>query len=694
MKVFGKELKIPTPIFFILAVILIVYFSPRESKVSYDESEGRPWRYGLVTAPFDFPIYKPDAQLEAERDSILKNYIPYYSLDKTRADKAIASFLSNAKEKHVESEYIFYIKRKIEEIYSRGLISAAEYDKHGNKNLKQLYLVDADNYAVIKNLSDLYTSKLAYEKIMKDLPHGLSSQVVQSLDLNDYLYDNVIYNSELSKKAKDDLLAKIPFAEGNVQAGQKIIDRGEIVTAKTVHILNSLQKKTEQNEGSATKQSLMIVGDIILITSFIFAFMTYLMFFRPREYNDRRNVIFMLLMIVIFCVLTGLFVKLEFNVYIIPFAIATIMVRTFIDSRTAMMTHLATILICSLMVPFPQEFLMLQIPIGFMCIFSLRDLSERSQLIKSSFFIFIAYIVLYIGITLVLSGDVKQINPLMFLYFAINFMFLMFVYLLVYMCERVFGFISGVSMIELSNTNKPLLQKLSEVAPGTFQHSMQVSNLAAAVAVRIGANAPLVRTGALYHDIGKMTNPAYFTENQAPGINPHASLTYKESAQIIIGHVAEGIKLAKKNNLPQQIIDFIATHHGTGIVKYFYNSYKNEHPDEDVDITDFSYPGPNPFSKETAILMMADTVEAASRSLKEYSEETISNLVDKLIDSQMNDGLLKNSPITFRDIDIAKGIFKDKLNTIYHARIAYPELSQEAKRNMSESQSEKNSENG
>lgn len=682
----NKKLKIPTPTFFIFAIILIAYFAPRETKVSYDESEGKPWRYGLVTAPVDFPIYKPEAQIEQEKDSILREYIPYYSLDKFRSERAITLFTNDAQAAEIPEGYIQYVQRKMKEIYQAGLIAAADYDKIEESTLQQLYLINGDNVASIRNINSFYTSKLAYEKLINDLPDNLQLYVIQSLNLNNYLYDNIILDSELSKKAKDELLMRVPFAEGNVLAGQKIIDRGEIVTAKTVHILNSLQKITEQKEGSTTRKSWMIVGDVILITALIMAFMTYLIFFRPREYYDRRNVVFMLMMVSVMCVLTGIFVKLGFNVYIIPYAMATVMVRTFIDSRTAMLTHLITAIICSLMVPFPQEFLLLQIPVGFMCIFSLKDLSERSQLIKSSFFILLTYASLYIGVTLALKGDIKQIDPLMFLYFGINFMFVMFAYLLVYMCEKVFGFISGVSMIELSNINKPLLQQLSEVAPGTFQHSMQVSNLAAAVATRIGANAPLVRTGALYHDIGKMINPAYFTENQIPGMNPHVGLSYKESARIIINHVPEGIKIARKYNLPQQIIDFIATHHGTGKVKYFYNSYKNEHPDELVDETEFSYPGPNPFTKETAILMMADTVEAASRSLKEYTEESISLLVNRLIDSQMHDGLLRNAPITFRDIEIAKNIFKEKLMTIYHSRIAYPELSKEAEQNIEDAE--------
>lgn len=688
MAILNKKLKIPVPILFILSAILIIYFSPRDTKVSYDDSEGRPWKYGLVTAPFDFPVYKSELQMERERDSIMKEYVPFYTMDNTRSDKAISLFMADAKVKEIEYEYISYIRKKLAEIYQVGLLSTDDYERLKTSGTESISIIDENNISKERKLTSFYSPEFAVEKIMvNDVPDGLDVGSLRSINLNDYLLNNVIFDDDMSKKAKEELLQKIPFAEGRVQAGQKIIDRGEILTPHTLNILKSLQKITENNDGSGTRQNWILVGDIILILVLITSFMTYLMFFRPREYNDRTNVIFMLSMISLFCVLTGIFVKIGLNVYIIPYAIAPIMVRTFIDSRTAMITNIIIALISSLMVPFPQEFLMLQIPVGFMCIFSLKDLSERSQLIRSSFFIFIAYIILYTGVTLVMKGDPKQIDPLMFLYFLINFVFVMFAYLLVYMCEKIFGFISGVSMVELSNISKPLLQRLSEVAPGTFQHSMQVSNLAAAVAVRIGANAQLVRTGALYHDIGKISNPAFFTENQSPGVNPHQGLSYKESARIIISHVEEGVKLAKKYNLPQQIIDFISTHHGEGKVKYFYNSYKNEHPDEKVDEADFTYPGPNPFSKETAIVMMADTVEAASHSLQEYTEESISSLVDRLIEGQMNDGLLRNSPITFWDIDLAKGIFKEKLISIYHSRIAYPELSKEAIDNL---ESEKN----
>lgn len=322
------------------------------------------------------------------------------------------------------------------------------------------------------------------------------------------------------------------------------------------------------------------------------------------------------------------------------------------------------------------QFITVQMLVGYMCIFSLRNLSERSQLVVCALLILVTYIVSFTGWILCTEGDIALIkeNSRVYIYFCINFVFVTFAYLLVYVCERVFGFMSEVSMIELSNTNRPLLQQLSEVAPGTFQHSMQVSTLVVAAAHRIGANATLVRTGALYHDIGKMVNPIFFTENQVEGIDPHAGLTEKESARIIIDHVAEGVRIAKKNNLPQQIIDFIETHHGKGKAKYFYNSYVNNHPDEIVDEEDFTYPGPNPFTRETAILMMADTVEAASRSLKENTKEAITELVNRLIDSQLSDGLFKNAPITFKDIEQVKEVFCDKLVSMRHLRVAYPEL--------------------
>ncbi|MDH6355667.1 putative nucleotidyltransferase with HDIG domain [Dysgonomonas sp. PH5-45] len=673
------KINIPAPFYFIVAILLITYIAPRDSKFKYSYVEGRPWKYGLLTAPSDFPIYKPDKQIEAEKDSLMRDFQPYYMFDSVASTKAITQFVRDAEANSVQPAYINYVRSKLSEIYKAGIISINDFEQINKSNHKQIKLL-SDNVAATREVSSFRTSRRAYEILLEEIPSQMDVRILKTMNLDNYVTANVVYDEERTEKFRNEMVQHIALAEGMVQAGERIIDRGEIVDGHVFNILNSLKKITEEKEESRATQNWLILGQLIMVAILIMALMVYLKLFRPREYNDKRNTIFILLSITVFCLLTGVAVDYKLlHVFVIPFAIPTILIRTFIDSRTAMVSHTIMILVCALMVPFPSEFILLQIPVGYACIFGLKDLAERSQLIRCSFFILLTYALVYTGIVLWQDGDILQVNWKMFLYFLINFVFVMFSYLLVYMCEKVFGFISGVSMVELSNINKPLLLKLSETAPGTFQHSMQVANLAAAAATGIGANASLVRTGAMYHDIGKMIEPAFFTENQSPGMNPHKGLSYKESAKIIISHVPEGVKIAKSYNLPEQIIAFITTHHGKGKAKYFYNSYKNEHPDEEVDPKDFTYPGPNPFSKETAILMMADTVEAASRSLPEYTEKSISALINRLIDSQVEDGLFRNAPITFKEIEKIKGIFSDKLKTIYHTRIAYPELKKEEK---------------
>lgn len=670
-----KNILIPTPVFFIVAIFFILFFLPREGKYKYVYSENRPWQYGLLTAPFNFHIQKSEEAVNREKDSIMQSFQPYYMIDAAIERKASSQFTQDARANSIPSEDIAYITRKMSELYKAGIMAANNYEKIQGTEKKQLRLKNENNIAVSRHLSSFYTPKLAYEKILAERP----SHVNLKLNINDYLYPNIIEDEKTSEKVKEELLKEVGLFEGMVQSGEKIIDRGEIVNSHTKDILDSYTQEMEKRMGTKVNPGWLILGQFMMVSSLIMALMVYLRFFRIREYNNRKNVIFMLLSVTTMVIMTCFVVeyKVESLLYVIPFALPTILIRTFIDSRTAMTTHMITVLLSSMMVSLPADFIIIQIMVGFMCIFSLRRLAERSQLIYAGIFILLTYIVTYTGWTLCSEGEISEINLRMYLYFCINFVFVSFAYLLVYVCEKVFGFISEVSMIELSNTNRPLLQQLSEIAPGTFQHSMQVSNLVVSAANRIGANSALVRTGALYHDIGKMVNPAFFTENQAAGMNPHAGLSEKESARIIIGHVAEGVKLAKKYRLPQQIIDFIETHHGRGKVKYFYNTYANSHPEETVDEADFMYPGPNPFSRETALLMMADTVEAASRSLKEYTKESITNLVDRLIDDQVNDGLFKNAPITFKDIELAKEVFCDKLIIMNHTRIAYPVLNKE-----------------
>ena len=681
---FRIKTRVYVPLIFILATLLITYVFPRQGKFKYSFNEGRPWRYGLLTAPFDFPIFKSQQQLQQDQDIILVFYEPYYKIDKAAETEAIAEFDADSNLdpslSKLERRYIGYIRNSLLEIYKKGIINSAEYDKIAATKKKTLRLRE-DKEAKTRDLESFYTIKSAYEEIVTNAPSSLEVNVLKAAGINNYLQENIVYDVVTSDKAKNEFIQQVSPTLGMVQAGERIIDEGEIVDHNVYNILSSLKKVSQDRTGASGISNWIILGEFMLVSILMGSFFMYLRFFRINEYRNRKHVTFMVLLITFFVILTAINVSYNFfNVYIIPFAIVTILIRTFIDSRTALFGSLITVLICTLMVSFAFEFMILQMTIIMICIFNLKELTERSQLIRSSFIILGSYIIVYIGLVLAQEGDITKISWETLIYFLINFIFITFSYLLVYMVEKSFGFISGVSMVELANINKPILRKLSEEAPGTFQHSMQVSNLAAAAAVEIGANPSLVRTGALYHDIGKLENPAFFTENQSPGMNPHAGLPFEESARIIIDHVRLGVRMGHKEGLPQQIIDFIATHHGTSTPKYFYNSWKNANPGKEIDSAAFSYPGPNPFSKETAILMMADTVEAASRSLPEYTEETIRKLVNKLIDSQMQEGLFQKAPITFREVDMIKELFVEKLQTIYHSRIVYPELKEEAKK--------------
>ena len=543
------------------------------------------------------------------------------------------------------------------------------------KSRTQALRIKKGNVAESRKVETFFTIRSAYEKVLNDAPSSIDANILKTANINEYIRENVLYDATTSEKAQNEFIQQVDISHGMVQRGQRIIDQGEIVDSQTYNILSSLKRVTEERSGGTTRNNWMLLGQFMLILFMFGSFYTYLLYFRPAEYRNRKHVVFMVLLIAFFVLLTAITVRFElFSIYIVPYAIVTILIRTFIDSRTALFASLTTIIMSSLMVPFPFEFIVIQIAVAMVSIFMLKELSERSQLIKSSFFILLTYIVVYIGLELYQEGNVNEINWVVLVYFLINFIFIMFSYSLVYLVERSFGFISGVSLVELSNTNKPLLKELSEKAPGTFQHSLQVSNLAMAAAAKLGANASLIRTGALYHDIGKMANPAFFTENQVPGMNPHAGLPFEESARIIINHVKDGLKIAQKYNVPQQIVDFIETHHGTSMPKFFYISWKNANPGKEANEADFRYPGPNPFSKETAIMMMADAVEASSRSLPEYTEESLRNLVDKIIDAQVAEGYFKSAPITFKDIQTVKDVFVEKLVTMYHSRIAYPEL--------------------
>lgn len=676
---FRIKTKYFVPGVFILSVFLILLIFPRSSSFKYSFTEGKPWQYELLTASFDFPIYKTKEELKEQQDSVLRYFEEYFTIDAEIEKNAIADFDADVNLDSYLSElptkYKNYLRNSILAIYSSGIMNSEDYDRVFQSEGQSLRIKEG-NVAESKDIEDVNTSKSAYEQIINNTPSDMDEGAIRDARINKYIRENIVFDASTTEKARNEFIQQVSPSRGMVQAGQRIIDRGEIVSPQVYEVLNSLKRVTDERSGRTGNRVWQIVGQSLMVLIMMGSFYLYLLFFRPHEYRNRQHVLFMLLLIITFVVLTALSVKVfdVFNVYIIPYAIVTILIRTFIDSRTALFASLITIILSGLMLPFLFEFIVIQTTVSMISIFMLKELSERSQLIRSSFFILLTYSLAYVGLVLHMEGDIGSVDWYMFLYFLINFIFIMFSYSLVYLIEKSFGFISGVSLVELSNINKPLLKELSEKAPGTFQHSMQVSNLAMEAAEKIGANSSLIRTGALYHDIGKMINPAFFTENQTPGMNPHEGLPFEESARIIINHVRDGVKIAHKHNLPKQIIEFIETHHGTSMPKYFYISWKNANPGKEINEDLFRYPGPNPFSKETAILMMADTVEAASRSLKEYTEESIRKLVDNLIDNQVAEGYFKFAPITFKDIETVKNVFVEKLKIIYHTRIVYPTL--------------------
>lgn len=662
---------------FIATVSVIVYFLPNEGKFNYQFDINKPWKYGLLQASFDFPIYKNDIQVQKEQDSILADYQPYFQIDK-EAEKNVLSKLREDYNKTLRhslpgTDYVRYIERTLKALYEDGIIAGNDLKRMEEDSIIAIRLVNK-NVATSRFIDQLYTVKEAYEYLLNADTTHYKKKILQQCNLNDYITPNLVYDEEKSEAAQKDLLSNISWANGFVLNGQKIIDRGEIVDEQTYNILESLRKEWEKRSDSVQEKRLTLAGQILYVGIFLFCFMAYLELFRADYYERKGTLTLLFALIVFFPVLSSIMVEQNLSsIYVVPFAMIPIIVRVFLDSRTAFMAHVTIILLCSITLRFPHEFILLQVVAGMVAIYSLRELSQRSQLLRTALVVFISYALLYFAFELIHEDDLTKLNTRMYIYFMINGILLLFAYPLLFLLEKIFGFTSDVTLVELSNINNSLLREMSEVAPGTFQHSLQMANLAAAAANKIGGKSQLVRTGALYHDIGKMVNPAFFTENQS-GVNPHKSLSYEQSAQVIISHITDGLKLAEKHNLPKVIKDFISTHHGRGLTKYFYISYKNEHPDEEVDQEKFRYPGPNPFTKEQAVLMMADSVEAASRSLPEYTEESISTLVDKIIDTQVSEGYFKECPITFKDIATVKALFKEKLKTMYHTRISYPEL--------------------
>ncbi len=654
---------------------IIVWLMPRNSQASFKIERGKPWVYNDLSAPFDFPIYKSDEAVKAERDSMMKHYEPYYLFNEEIVGKQVRQFYKDYNKgiPGLPDDYLSIVANRLRDLYTQGIMNSSEYTLLHQDTSKAIRVIMGKDVTSVP-ITKINSVISAYEQIFQDATLARHKEVLQKCNLNDYLSPNLIYDRSRSESALNELHNSIPLASGIVQRGQKIIDRGDIVDKNTYNILLSYKKETERREENKQGVSLIILGQILYVLIIISCFTIYLTLFRKDYFENARSVMMLYSLILIFIVTASLMVSHNvLHVYLIPFAMVPIFIRVFMDSRTAFMAHASMILICASILQHPLEFAAVEIVAGLVAIFSLRELSSRSQLFWTAVFVTIASGLTNLALEWIRNDNLARLSLSEYNYIAINGLLLFCSYPLLYLIEKAFGFISNITLIELSDMNKALLRKMSEVAPGTFQHSIQVGNLAAEIANKIDAKSQLVRTGALYHDIGKMMNPIYFTENQS-GVNPHEKLGAIDSAQMIISHVTEGVKLAEKYNLPTIIKEFITTHHGQGKAKYFYVKYKNEHPNDEVDELLFTYPGPNPFTKEQAILMMADTVEAASRSLPDYTEQSIRDLVNKLIDAQVAEGYFKECPITFRDIAYAKTVLIEKLKTIYHTRVNYPEL--------------------
>ena len=657
----------------IVTVAIVVWIMPHENTNLFHVEQGKPWKYAELTAPFDFPIYKAESVVKHERDSIMKEYEPYYKYNVEIERQMVHKFTTDYADgiPNVPDDYISIISNRLHSLYQQGIMESKEYETLRSDTTNMINIVNKKQ-ATSVSILEVYSAKRAYEQLFMDEKLIPMRAALQKCNLNNYIIPNLTYDQERSETSRNELMASIPLASGLVQKGQKIVDRGEIVTDRTYRIIDSYVRENDRRNQDKTQNQISLIGQILYVSVLMICFTLYLSLYRKDYFENSRNAAMLYTFIVIFALLTALFVRNTFiHVYILPYAMVPIFIRIFMDSRTAFMTHTTMVLICANMLQHPFEFTVVELVAGLVAITSLRELSKRSQLFRTAIVITLSCIIVNLAFDWTKATALSQIDYSIYNYLIFNGIALLFAYPLLYLIEKTFGFTSDITLIELSNTNSPLLRRMSEIAPGTFNHSIQVANLAGEIANKIGAKAQLVRTGALYHDIGKLANPIYYTENQS-GIDPHEMLTDIESAQIIISHVTEGLRMADKEGLPKVIRDFIATHHGLGKTKFFYIRYKNEHPDEPVDDLLFTYPGPNPFTREHACLMMADSVEAASRSLPDYTEQSIRGLVEKIIDTQVAEGYFRECPITFRDIQYAKTVLIEKLKTIYHTRISYP----------------------
>lgn len=661
----------------LIICVITVYLFPKVGSFQYEYQKGMPWRYETLHAPFDYPIYKTDDELKVEREKVTEAQSPLFNLNSTTAPFQVEKFKTALHPFYNEttSEPLDRIVKRLQSIYNAGVLQLPE--QLDAAKIQSIKIVE-NKVAETVEFNKVYTLKKAYTTLSDEINNsGLPQSVrekILSLNLNNYLQPNLDF--DVAKTTQDHLshVKNISLTQGMVQQGDVIISKRELVTPEKIKLLNSLKTEYQLNLGSTETYMRTIGGQFLLVMMALLVFSIFFYYSKKRIFYNNREFIFLYGLFLATIVLGSLGYHQNVNMFAIPILFFIIIVNILIGSRSSLYLLLSTTLLISYYAPNSYMYAFMQIAAGIVAIFSLTHLQRRGQLILSIILIFVTYSLVYVAFILTQEGEIRVTHLLGFLWLFVNCLLLTLTYPVIYIFERIFGYTSEITLIELSNPNHPALRNLTKKAPGTFQHSLMVANLAEEAIYRIGGNPLLTRTGALYHDIGKTYDPIFFIENQTGGINPHDQCEFDVSAQHIINHVTKGVELAKKYNLPETIINFIRTHHGKSKVKYFYNSFKNKYPDREIDEALFSYSGPDPVSRECSVVMMADAVEAASRTLAVKTEENITKLVDNIIDTQVQDGRFVNADITFKDIAIVKKVFIEMLTNIYHSRIAYPKL--------------------
>lgn len=649
----------------LLGVFITVWLLPRKSDSLLYEV-GRPWKYRTLYAPFDIPVYPDSLTISQGIDSINANFIYFYKIDNSATSRMTGKI--NKMWNNKESERL---RRSATEIISNGLVSEEVYtDALAGRFDRYRRVVDKrDKTLPAKNL---LSPRAAYRKLQEEARSLNLLVTIDMTQIGNIFEPNLVPDTLVNNERLNAAYDKVRVPNDLIVSGQTVINQGEKVTPQLYSILQTYEEMLSKRGGPDGNPIYIWLGKVFFVGIFFMLLGMYLSMFRRKIFEQSKAVAFVSGLVVVFAVVSFLMARYyTAGIYLVPLTIIPIMLTVFFDASLALFVSVITTLICGMVAVAPMEYIAMQVAGSVIAVTSLKELSRRSQLVRTAAYIFLGYVTVYVSLNLMITGNWSSMSLWMIGILAINMIFISFAYVLIFVIERWLGFTSLVGLVELSDINHPLLRELSRVCPGTFQHSMAVSNLAGEAAEKLGANVQLIRAGALYHDIGKIDNPAFFTENQH-GVNPHDALDPLQSARIITGHVTAGLKRADKANLPKVIRDFIAQHHGKGVARYFYITYCNQHPDEEVDRTPFTYVGPNPQTLESSILMMADAVEAASRSLKEYDRDSITGLVTKIIDSQIAEGLHAESPLSFRDVQAIKDSFIQRLLTIYHSRIAYP----------------------